>query len=818
MNALVRGLQSALCAGALLAAGSAGAVQFELDIGSNGLQGVLNTTITAGAGLRMEGRSQDLLAKGNQNPNVCSGEQTCQGVFKDQTHPGRTGARAPGQATYNADDGNWNYDRHDLTQAVFKVRQDLNLTYGNFGFFSKWLYFYDFVNNDFTEYHPNRVTPENREQTGITGDPAANALFSRVYGPGAVVRNDRTNGEVLREIGTNLQMFDYYFYGTQALPEWAGSRELTFKIGNQTVNWGESTALVINSVNSANPVNANNLTRVGFDLSELYVPTGMLFLSMEPFEATTVEFFYKYDWKPTEIPAPGSFFSFADIGTNNTNSFVGFNFGTPAEDPNLIASPPDNPLAGLTNTATAIRRLSDRTPREAGQFGLAFKYFADWLNNGTEIGLYFMNYHSTFPYVSFVSADKSCARQGGNHGSQNGVEGQDIDATDIVTLGLACPDLPITHASTGLPIPPQLGLNVGDDNPQAATSDAVPLDTVRFMLEYPQDIQMYGLSFNTTVGDISLQGEVAYRPQMPLQVDREDLAFLAVAPTLGSCSRPDAGCTGSSGGVGTDGVPYGSSDFTPYPGHTAYTDTFDLGLGSGVGSGRSFPSFIGAYRGFQAGEYPANRYIRGWEKFDVYQFNLGGTYIQGATDNPIGASQVIWLVELGAQWVPNLPGTDRLQIEAPGTYYHASAGADGTMTGNYRQDCANTPDCNYSGWDPYSNRVWGDCNTPHPATSATGCGDGLRFNPHQQPAEGYADPFSTGIVLINLTRYESVFPGISFAPITIFMYDIYGTSTDVASQFTEGRKDLQFIFETRYKESLSLNLGYYWFWGGGKAN
>ncbi|HUS25637.1 MAG TPA: DUF1302 family protein, partial [Candidatus Binatia bacterium] len=46
----------------------------------------------------------------------------------------------------------------------------------------------------------------------------------------------------------------------------------------------------------------------------------------------------------------------------------------------------------------------------------------------------------------------------------------------------------------------------------------------------------------------------------------------------------------------------------------------------------------------------------------------------------------------------------------------------------------------------------------------------------------------------------------------------YGTSTDVASQFTEGRKDLQFIFETRYKESLSLNLGYYWFWGGGKAN
>ena len=267
-----------------------------------------------------------------------------------------------------------------------------------------------------------------------------------------------------------------------------------------------------------------------------------------------------------------------------------------------------------------------------------------------------------------------------------------------------------------------------------------------------------------------------------------------------------------------DGAVYQSSDFRTYPGWSSrfpalaafaalpgnasnaggqdgngYKDTFDLGVGAGVGSARSFPSFVGAYRGVGAGETPPNSYIRGWEEFDVYQFNLGATYVQGATDNVIGADQLIWLFELGAQWVPDLPGTDELQIEAPGTYYHASAGADGSMTGDYAQDCAHTPDCSYGP-------------------------DGLRFNPHQEPAKGYADKLSTGLVIVSLIRYESVFPGVSFAPFTLFQHDIKGTSTDAAAQFTEGRTDIAFLFEVRYKESFSMTPGYLWSTGGGSYN
>ena len=813
---------SLAAAAAMFAAPFAQAVQFQI---GEDINGTLNSVFTAGAGIRMEDRSVNNVGKANLDPNVCGGTaQSCQGVFKDQTHPARTLARSPGQAFLNADDGNWNYDRGDLTQAVFKVTQDVSLTWGDYGFFGKWLYFYDFVNNNFTEFHPNLITNENKGRTGCGPNSNStctnNTTFTTAYGPGEPTYLKRTDGETLRQIGTDLQIFDYYIFGSNTLPIGENGHNFSWKLGSQTLNWGESTALVINSVNQVNPVNANNLFRVGFDLSELFTPTRMAFLSTDIVEGVTLETYYGFEWKPLEIPAAGSFFSFADLSSYNGGpQGSSISFGGPAEDPDVCTvpsngtnpnsgcgSPTNNPLSGLTGTALTIRRLGDHNPSQTGQYGLSVKYFADWLNNGTQLSFYFENYHSKLPYVSFMSSDESCARMGDNGSNPGG--GANINATSGPELIAACPGLPVI---------------TGD--PATSTSNAVPIDTVRYQVEYPENIRLFGASFNTTLGDFSLQGELSYRPNLPLQIDLQDLTFLALQPMLSRCHDTSGPCTGTTGGLSSvDNVQYGSSDFQPYPGVTAYNDTFDLGVGAADGSARSFPSFIGAYRGIPAGEQPANSYIRGWERFGVWQMDLGATYVEGATDNVIGADQVIWLFELGAQFVPGLPGTDVLQIEAPNTNYHASAGADGTMSGNMKQDCASTVDCNYNGYNPQTGQFYSNAGDAHPCTQAVldattaqaqqGCGDGLRFNPHQEPAEGYADKFSTGIVIVNLTRYESVFPGISFAPITIFQWDVKGTSVDVASQFTEGRKDITFLFETRYKESLSFTLGYLFFTGG----
>ena len=833
-------------------AGTAQAIEFTLPFGGeDGIKAVLNTTSTLGVQVRMQERSEALVGKGNLDPAVCGRQgqgsvpilsgagnpyyQSCQGLFRAQTFPAARLSQVPGQYSNNFDDGNLNYDRYDLTQAPFKVTQDLSLTQGDFGFFARTLAFYDVVNAELDEYHPNRLTTANFQQSGFAATAANNNGLARddsipcgtrnptpglpcgiVYGAGGVTRNKR-DSETLRQIGLNYQLLDAVFYGKIPL---GTEKELTFKIGRQTVNWGESTLLVINSINQAQPVNANNFLRVGFAVEEVFTPQASLFLSAEPFSNFTVEGYYQFQWEPVEIPGKGSFLSFADLGTDNAGNFVTSSFGGAAEDQDGVGFLLDNALSGLTNTSLRVLRLRDVEPEKFGftnQFGISMKYFAEWLNNGTEIGLYAMNYHSKLPIISAYAALDSCGR----------------NARSTAQFLMDCPDLPVLHTPR--------------NDPAGADSDPILFDTARIQFEYPENIQMYGLSFNTTLGDFSIQGEVAYRPALPLQIDIEDILFAAYGPTLTRCHNRDisasapgrtGACSGTGlgpatgvlpqlpvglvGGVGTDPTTgattvYGSSDFVISDNGTpnnpaddpkgAFNDTFDLLVGHGTGSARSFPSFVTAYRGIGVGEnagtdpnLPYNRnnpgYIRGYEEMEVYQFNFGATQVLGATDrlNVLGADQILNLLEVGAIWVPGMPALDVLQFDAPGTTTHASAGADGTGANRSRQACSLNPTCSFGP-------------------------DGLRFNPHQADLSLYPDKFSWGYRFISLIRYESVFPGISFQPMIIWQHDVHGTApAPLDTNFVESRKTATLNFEVRYKSALSFTPGYTWFTGAGAAN
>ncbi|MDB5985534.1 MAG: hypothetical protein JWR16_587 [Nevskia sp.] len=840
--------------------GRASALDFEIPtfgFGDQPISAVLNTTLTAGGGFRTQGQSVNLIGKSNLNPGVCGGPngayQSCQGLFRDQSYPAAQLAAAPGAASVNGDDGDLNYGKGSLFQAVVKVTSDLTLTYGNFGIFARSLYFYDFVNNDKIERHPNLITPDNylqvgRHVPGLAGgllgglspgqivscltNPGANLLcpasgvlqaalvdnrsYGRpdgngnfvVYGPGGHVRQRRTDGEVLRQSGTNLQYLDTYLYGKLPIPFWT-DKEVSFKVGRQLVNWGESTTIVLNSVNQANPVNANNFYRIGSQVEEDFTPINMVNVSFDPFENATVEAFYQLEWQPVEAPAPGTYFSDIDVGTNDAGKALNVNagFGGAAEDPHGLGTPQDNPLAGITPTSTMITRLSDREPRTSGQFGVKLGYYADWLNGGTDMSVYYMNYHSRLPLASFYSTYPSCARREGN--------GRGNDATNTLGFFLDCPNIPLVK---GL-----LGSNALTG---PGTSSALELDSARFQLEYPEDIHLIGASFNTTVGEYSIQGEVAYRPNEPLQVDAQDLAFAAFGPTLSRCSEPGANCLGTIGGVGysqTGGTQlYSSSNFKPKSGQTAYPDTFDLIIGALPGSARSFPNFVIPYRGGTIGEnapcYPkpgtaedvsaglsgvshpyyaynpsSPCYIRGYQRMQVFQFNLGATRVLGATDNPLGASQVLLLFEVGATYVPFLPPLDKLVLEGPNTNYGATAGADGSGANGSRMACSTTPDCSLGA-------------------------DGLRFNPHQQDPTGYPDMFSWGYRLISIIKYESVLPGLSISPFIVYKQDVQGTAPSPAPNFVAGRKEVDILTEFRYKGSMSLNLGYTWYWGGGTFN
>jgi hypothetical protein len=837
------------------------ALGFSVPWGDEEIDGVLNTSIVIGAAMRMQNRHTDYLGKSNINPDVCGGpNQSCQGLFRDQGHPATALANAPGQFSPNFDDGNWNYDKHDLTSGLFKITQDLTLTWGNYGLFAKGLYYYDWVNADFKEFHPNMLTAENRDEFALA-DPAFG--FAQ-YGRGGPVRT-RRSGETLSQIGAEAQLLDAYIFGSVPL---GGDKELGFKVGRHLINWGESLLQALNSLNQANPVNANNFYRVGYLVEEIFTPINMVSIGFQPFENASLEAFYQLEWQPLEAPAPGSMMAVSDVvGVDNAVNVAYVHFGGGPEDPDALGYPLYNPLSGVTNTSITIERLRDLEPSSSGQYGVSLKYYAEDLNNGTEFGLYAMNYHSRLPYASFFSTVASCARREGN--------ALGIDAYDPISFLAACPDLPILSSLTGR-------------DPADAQSNAVPLDTVKLLVEYPEDIRLFGMSFATTAFGWSFQGEVAWRPNAPLQVDTEDLVFAAFGPTLSRCHDPNLqrllpssaldgalglantifglagqltggiiglpnvlpagqGCAGTTAGVGTvgpgstpvltlggEGV-YAPSDYIVDANGTpgAFNDTFDLAIGHAVGSSRSFPAFVTPYRGIEAGEnapceprflgsqnrysrdqttdlkpnpnfrpYDRNNpcYIRGYERMDTFQFNLGGTQVFGASDNPFGADQIIFVFEIGATWVPDLPDLDQLQFEAAGTYAHASAGADGTGSDRSRQACS---------YDPV---------TKAPRESCSFGTDGLRFNPSQADLSLYPDPFSWGYVIISLIRYESVFPGISFQPQIIWQHNVKGTAPGPGENFIEGRKTLDIQWETRYKSNLAFYLGYTWFTGGGVAN
>ena len=370
------------------------------------------------------------------------------------------------------------------------------------------------------------------------------------------------------------------------------------------------------------------------------------------------------------------------------NPLYGLLEGEPARVP-TISNPGFNPAQPpsaanapfLPSNAAGIPRSADRRASDNGQFGFAARYFAEELNM-TEFGFYFINYHSRLPYfgamtgrdilselqpaISQVKAgigevDRLLTEvngglaqvQGGLVQAEAGLA--EINGT-IAQLEAADPNsaqLPGLRAQQAAALGQQQGLlaqqaelnasgmQLGDKQAEltgqlSSLQTSLPqlyAGTARYFLEYPEDIQLYGVSFNTEIGStgISVQGEVSYRNDMPLQIDDVELLIAGLTP-----SRKVLGNIGLIPVVDTNG------DGVPDMGNPAW-------------QGRSMT---------QLGPQDFNSYIQGYRRFDVWQPQVTATKLFGPT---LGASQWVLVAEVGATIVPDLPNKDLLRFDGPGT-------------------------------------------------------------------------------------------------------------------------------------------------------
>ena len=619
---------------------------------------------------------------------------------------------APGSFSPNGDNGDLNFDKGDLVAAVAKLTTDFNISKWDYNVFVRGVIFFDINYSKLDEFHPD-----------TTMEAATNEL----------------SRQTKDDIAFDYDLLDYNISHVFSLAD----HDINVKLGNQVLNWGESSLLALNSLNTINPPDARRLNMPGADLKEAFRPIGMITADTQIIEGISLQSFYSYDWKPILIDPVGSFFSQSDT-LGDGGEYAMLSFGKQPEDQGFIIPNPTaadlaryplgkrgyyRPIDTCTGPGTCTDSLGllgstasrtiyrDHGAEEArkpsgGDYGFAIKTFLESINNGTELAFYFANYDSRIPVVSAFAAQRGCLQT----------------AADLAPGG-AC-----GYAGPG----------------NAAANEPIPVDTARLIVEYPKDIKMAGLSFNTTVGDYALSGEYAYRDNLPIQIDTVDLTYTALQPAFA---------------------------------------VSDISAGAVTIPGRrsAFPAFLTGYRGYactsDANCIQPGQYVAGYERFKVGQAGLTILRLIGG-DNPLGASQMTLLGEVGMQRVFNMPAVGQLQLEGTGSDTHISGGADGTV-----------------GIEP---------------KGGADITDTLRQNPTaNKDFLGYGTSESYGYRFINLNRWDNALFGANLETLFIFRHDVKGTSPGIGTNFSQGRKQANFGLRFDYLSTYIGEIRYSWLFGGG---
>jgi len=144
-------------------------------------------------------------------------------------------------------------------------------------------------------------------------------------------------------------------------------------------------------------------------------------------------------------------------------------------------------------------------------------------------------------------------------------------------------------------------------------------NSANWFTAYPEDIKLYGVSWNATLGTsgIAFQGEVSYRQDQPYQMDDVEVLFAALSPI-----SPYLAATNqvAPGGVGFSEVIEGYRLLDSS--QLQFTLT------------KIFSNFLGADQGVILGEFGFNKVFDMPEK-DVLRFEGPGTYTSG---NPLNTT------------------------------------------------------------------------------------------------------------------------------------------------------------------------------------
>jgi hypothetical protein len=537
---MTRGRRSRVLAamiGTVLAsyAGGAAALEFSFE---NGATLNWNTTLSAGASWRAEEPNRQLYTRA---------DGSLIGLYSAPLIPGTAVGPRDGLAgNHAAGDGNLNYDKGDRFTTPFKIITDLEYKKGRFGGLLRAKAWYDQALSDEKVRVGSQANNHNGARPGLgpvpitfcppgeTSTPQARCFPLSPPGQNLWPEAELSDrGFEDEQKFSNVMLLDAYVYGSFAL----GESDVQVRLGNQVINWGES--VFIQGVNQINPIDVPAARRAGAELKEILLPVWAAYFNWG-FNWGSVEAFYQLEWNNTSVDGCGTYFTqtstliSADPGSCDSITVVGGQLGNLAPGTASPYVPQFGSQPFLQANGTYVPAVQGREAKDSGQVGIAFRIPVDFID--TEIGLYAMRIHSRLPYSS--------GRTGTNPNDlpepyKSALLAQGLIGNDAYGAFWKLPNVSTLYRSL---------MPILERAYEGILGGAVDLKSGTGFWEYPEDMQVYGISAATNLFGVSTSAELSFTKDVPAQVNGNDLiggSILGIGPYRAATAAAAAGPEGT---------------------------------------------------------------------------------------------------------------------------------------------------------------------------------------------------------------------------------------------------------------------------------
>jgi hypothetical protein len=383
-----------------------------------------------------------------------------------------------------ADDGDLGWEQWDTTTARLDILSEFDAVFkdGKFGVRVSAAGWYDYAYNDDTDF------PVANPYLGGT-----NTWSLIESGPGQL----NNAGESLHYLGGEL--LDAFVFTNFDM----GSVPVNIRAGRHTIFWGNTLLFqgaVHGVASSAVPLDLNKAFTVpGSEAQELFLPTNKISTVLQFTPNLSLSAYYSLEWQETRLPAPGSYFSPAEI--------LG-------DDPELIMLAPGAPGGG---PRVGTMKVHDGEPDDSGDFGVNLQYYFGKLD--LEAQFFYVNYSSNIP---------------------DGLVGTLDFGQTVAVFGAA-----------GVP-PFSSFYPAFATAPDVLAPDALGIGQWKW--NYKEDIDLFGFSLSKQIGEISYALEYVRRENTPLRQELGNSIQLlanipaALQPILGPGFDIDASGPGNYAG------------------------------------------------------------------------------------------------------------------------------------------------------------------------------------------------------------------------------------------------------------------------------